>query len=152
MAARLSFSTRSTQRLLELIKKPMARAWRASLFQRQLSYQLSSAAIELLIERAQVLSEGQIEGTRYFGSTMISLDLRRLEDEVSDPASAATARRLGDLAAEDSHLRRRAGELARAEAERLAGRRLERCQIDLSARARGAQLHIDLDVEARLSD
>lgn len=128
----------------------MARAWRPSLFHRQISFRLSSAAIEMVLERAQVLSEGQLEERRYFGSTMLSLDLRRLEAEVSDPISADTTRRLGDLAGADPGLLERCRSLALAEAQRLAGRALESCQIDARVRSRGVHLHIDLDVEATI--
>lgn len=142
--------TSPVAQLVELKRKPMARAYRPSLFHRQLSFRLSSAAIELVIERAQVLSEGQLEARRYFGSTMLSLDLRRLEDEVSDPISVDTTRRLGVLAEGDPGLIERCRVLALAEAQRLAGRSLESCQIDARVRSRGVHLHIDLDVEATI--
>jgi hypothetical protein len=144
----LQFPSRLAQ-LVELEKKPMARAFRPSLFQRDIHYRLSSAAIELLFERAQVLSEGQIERGRYYGSTMISLDLNQLEDAIADVISAETAVRFGEVADRDPLLEARAQELGRAEARRLAGE-IHDPQIDIGVRTRGAHLYIDLDIEADL--
>lgn len=144
----LQFSPSITQ-LVELEKKPMARARRPSLFQKEIHHRLSSAAVELLFDRAHVLSEGQVDGDRYFGSTMISLDLNRLEGDIADTISAETAARFGELAVKDPTLAARAHVVGCAEARRLAG---EICdlQIDVGVRTRGAQLYIDLDIEASL--
>jgi len=137
--------------LIELQKKPMVRAFRPSLFQKEIRHRLSSAGIELLFERAQVLSEGQIDRGRYFGSTMISLDLTRLEDAIADALTAETAARFGELAASDPLLDARAQSVGRAEARRLAGE-ISSPQIDVGIRTRGANLYIDLDIEAQLGD
>ena len=135
--------------LIELEKKPMARAHRPSLFQKEIHQRLSSAAIELLFERAHVLSEGQVERGRYFGSTMISLDLDRLEGEIADIISTETAARFGELAGSDPILAARARAVGCAEARRLAGD-IDEPQVDVGVRTRGAQLYIDLDIEASL--
>lgn len=144
----LQFLSRLSQ-LVELQKKPMARAHRPSLFQKEIHHHLSSAAIELLFERAHVLSEGQVDRDRYFGSTMISLDLNRLEHEIADIISAETAARFGELAATDPSLAARAHAIGCAEARRLAGELFDP-QVDVGVRTRGAQLYIDLDIEASL--
>lgn len=129
-------------------KKPMARARRVSLFEREIRIGLSSAAIEILFSRASVLSEGQVEGDGYFGSTMITFDCGRARELVCEPCDAATARRLGDLLASDERFRERARHVGAREASRLAGEALSAPQIDLRVRASGNHLHVDLDVEA----
>lgn len=144
----LQFPSRLAE-LVELEKKPMARAFRPSLFQRDINYRLSSAAVELLFDRAQVLSEGQVDRGRYYGSTMISLDLNRLEGDIADAITAETAVRFGTLADRDPLLAARASEIGRAEARKLAGE-LGDAQIDIGVRTRGAHVYIDLDIEAEL--
>ena len=126
----------------------MAKATRVSLFEREVRIGLSSAAATVLFSSASVLSEGQITGDEYQGSTMITIDLTRAAHKVSDPCDITTARCLGDLLSTDDRARRRAVEIAIREAERLASRTLTDVQVDLSVRRTGRHLHLDLDVEA----
>ncbi len=128
----------------------MVMARRASLFQREIRVSLSSAAAELLVEKAQVLSEGQVEDQRFYGSTMMSLDLRRLETDVSDQVSAETTTRFSSLAAADKRLQKQTRELAVAEAERLCREPIRDAQVDVNVRADGPHLYIDMDIEADL--
>src|SRR5205814_10101022 len=58
-------------------RKPAAVARRVSLFEREVRMHLGTAAIEVLFAVAEVLSEGGRDGARYFGSTMITIDLGR---------------------------------------------------------------------------
>src|SRR5207237_442114 len=85
----------------KMSKKPMARAVRIALFQREIRVRLSPAALDLLFARADVISEGQraVRGGRdsYFGSTMLTLDLPSLAPLLSDACDAGTARRLAAL-------------------------------------------------------
>jgi hypothetical protein len=64
-------------------RRPMARATRIALFEREVRERLSRAALELVLARAEVISEGQrsVRGGRdaYFGSTMLTIDLPALE-------------------------------------------------------------------------
>lgn len=126
----------------------MVTARRVSLFQREIRVSLSSAAIEILFDLASVLSEGHTDGGAYFGSTMITFDLSRASDLVSDPCDVAAARRLCDELAADSRVRERARAVAVTEAERVAGAPLTGAAVDLRARASGAHIDLDLDVEA----
>jgi len=128
----------------------MLMARRASLFQREIRVALSSAATELLIDNAQVLSEGQVEEGRFFGSTMMSLDLRRLDSLVSDQLSAETTTRFGKLAATDEQLKAHSRRVAVSEAERLSGTSLREPQLDINVHSEGPTLHIDIDIEAEL--
>jgi len=126
----------------------MATARRVSLFEREIRVRLSSAAIEILFDLAAVLSEGQLEQDGYFGSTMITIDLGRATQVVSDDCHAATALRVTDLLADDDRVHQRARRLALAEAEGRAGCALSSGQVDIRVRSTGAHVHIDVDVEA----
>jgi hypothetical protein len=128
--------------------KPGTLIRRVPLFQREIRVHLSGVAIEILFDFASVLSEGQIDGGWYYGSTMITMDLGRTADRLSDVCDAASAQRLGALLITDERVRARARQIARGEADRLAGAPLGGPQIDLRARASGVHLHLDADVEA----
>lgn len=132
-------------------RKPMARARRVSLFEREIRIGLSSAAIEILLSRASVLSEGQVDDSGYFGSTMITVDTGRIRELCSDPCDATTARRLGELVLTDPRFREDARRLGEREACRLAGEPVVSPQIDLRVRVAGCHLHVDLDVEASIT-
>ncbi len=129
-------------------RKPMARATRVSLFEREIRVHLATSAIELMFRGAQLLSEGQWQGERWFGSTMITLDLSRLGDQVRDTCDAATAHRVADLLLRDARVAARARAIAEEGARSRAGRPLARIDVELSSRAAGECVHIDLDVEA----
>ncbi len=79
----------------------MARATRIALFEREVRERLSRAALELVLGRAEIISEGQrgVRGGRdaYFGSTMLTINLGSLELLLRDACDAGTARRLADL-------------------------------------------------------
>jgi hypothetical protein len=131
-------------------RKPMASARRVSLFEREVRVRLSSAAVEILFERASILSEGQQEDGGYYGSTMITVDCARAAHLVSDSCDAAVVKRVRDLCAADERIRERARAVGVGEAERLAGTELAEPQVDVRVRASGAHLHIDVDVEAQI--
>src|ERR1700749_1992841 len=82
-------------------KKPMASVRRVSLFEREVSVRLAPVAIELLHGNARILSEGELTGNTYAGSTMLTVDLARTRDRISDPADASTAQRIAFLYAGD---------------------------------------------------
>jgi hypothetical protein len=126
----------------------MAVARRVSLFERHVSIRLSAVGVDVLLGSGTVLSEGSFAGDRYAGSTMITVDLARTQASISDPADAATARRVASLVPADERARTRARKVALAEAHRTAGCALATPSVDLRARAVGHQLHLDLDLEA----
>lgn len=146
MAARSQFLCNS--KLLPK-RKPMAVSSRVSLFSRDVQLSLSSAAIDILFAKASVLSEGQVENSGYFGSTMITFDCTRAADLISDACNPATVRRVCDLLGADERVRNRARKLGSTEAARLAGTQLRRAHVDMRVRASGNHLHIDLDVEGK---
>ena len=128
-------------------RKPMLAIRRVSLFQREVRVGLSSAAVELLFRDAAVLTEGQLDGEAFYGSTMVTIDLDRRASAVSDTCDASTAQSLCALLATDSRIRERAWALAAKEAERLAGCPLASVQIDMQVRHSAAQIQLDIDIE-----
>ncbi len=133
-------------------RKPMVLARRVSLFEREIRIRLSSAAIEILFGAASHLSEGQVEDDQFFGSTMVTIDLGRAADAVSDPCDETAARRVADLVGTDERVLRRARELAVGEARRMAASPIGAAQIDVKTRRTGASLHLDMDIEAPVED
>lgn len=129
-------------------RKPMRSARRVSLFEREIRIRLSSSAIDILFQLAAPLSEGQVDGDHYFGSTMITFDLGRAGALVSDECDEETARRAADLIAGDERVLERARALGIREATRLAGVGLRPPQIDVRVRRTGQHLHLDMDIEA----
>jgi hypothetical protein len=127
----------------------MAMARRVSLFEREVSVRLAPVALELLHGAARVLTEGELDGDAYAGSTMLTIDLRRTADRVSDPPDASTAQRAADLYAADERCRDHARRIAVKEARRIAGCDLASPHVDLESRARGPELHLSLNVEAQ---
>ena len=125
----------------------MAAARRVTLFEREIRVHVATAAIEVLFGVAEVLSEGQRDGARYFGSTMIRLDLERVRDSVRDDCDAASARRVAELVEHDPRVRARARALAAAAAAERAGAPLARLDSEIRVRAAGSRVHIDVDVE-----
>jgi hypothetical protein len=136
-----------------LARKPMATARRVALFDREIRITLSGAAVEILFETAEILSEGERRGGGYFGSTMITFDVTRLAALVREACDAASARHVATLALADKRVRERARALAIADAGERAGSgtRLANLSTELRARAVGTRVHLDIDVEAVVS-
>lgn len=127
----------------------MAIARRVSLFEREVSVRLAPVAVELLHDAARMLTEGELSQDGYAGSTMLTVDLARTVDRVSDPPDASTALRLAFLYAADERCRTHARRVALAEASRVAGCELVAPTVDVESRASGAELCLSLNVEAR---
>lgn len=133
-------------------RRPMARATRIALFEREVRERLSRAALDLLFSRADIISEGQRNqrGGRdaYFGSTMLTFDLPSLAVLLRDACDAGTARRLASLLEADAAVGERIEELARQEAVRVAGATPKSVSTHVAIRAQGAKVFVDVDVEA----
>ena len=133
-------------------RRPMARATRITLFEREVRERLSRAALDVVFARAERLSEGQRsqKGGRdsYFGSTMLTIDLAVFADVFRDACDAGTAHRLATLLEADSTTPRRIRELALREAAGIAGARLKDVRTQVTVRAQGAKVFVDVDVEA----
>ena len=80
---------------------------------------------------------------------MLTVDLVRTADRISDPPDSSTAQRVAFLYAADERCREHAKRVAYAEARKTAGCDLSAPHIDVETRARGAELHLSLNVEAR---
>ena len=127
----------------------MAMTRRVSLFEREVHVRLAHAALDLLHDAARVLSEGELSGDLYAGSTMLTVDLARTSDRVSDPPDASTAQRIAFLYGADERCRNHARRIAVSEAVRTAGVDLSTPHVDLESRSRGAEVHLSLNVEAQ---
>ena len=130
----------------------MARALRVTLFQREVIERLSASAIDILLDRAKVISEGRraasaTSGAAFFGSTMMTIDLLECADVVREHCDPPLARRLATFMAEDPRVIRRAQKIAEREAQRLGGARIRPRAADVRVRAEGVRLFIDIDVE-----
>jgi hypothetical protein len=137
-------------------RRPMARATRIALFEREVRERLSRTALELVLSRAEVISEGQ-RSTRngrdaYFGSTMLTIDLPSLELLLRDACDAGTARRLADLLQSDAQAVASVEALAGREASRVCGARPNAVRTHVAIRAQAAKVFIDIDVEASFSE
>jgi len=130
-------------------RKPMAMTRRVSLFQRQVEVRLAPIAVDLLHDAARVLSEGELSGNAYAGSTMLTVDLAKTTHRVSDPPDSTTAQRVAVLYAADERCRQHARRIAMAEARRTAGTELTGPHVDVESRSRGAEVHLSLNVEAQ---
>lgn len=127
----------------------MAMARRVSLFAREVTVKLAPAAVDLLHQAARLLTEGEVTGDVYTGSTMMTVDLTRASNVISDSPDATTAQRVAFLYAADERCRDHARRVAVAEARRHAGCDLSVPHVDVESRARGPELHFSINVEAR---
>ena len=125
----------------------MAMARRVSLFEREVTMRLAPLAVELLHGAARVLSEGELVGDVYSGSTMLTVNLGALA-QISDPPDASTAQKVALLYAADDRCRAHARRIALDEARRAAGCELLSARVDVESRAKGPELLLSLDVEA----
>jgi hypothetical protein len=124
-------------------------ARRVSLFEREVTVRLAPVAVDLLHGAARTLTEGELAGDVYTGSTMMTVDLARTQHVVSDAPDASTAQRVALLYAADERCRAHARRIAVAEARRTAGCDLSTPLVDVESRAKGPELHLSLNVEAQ---
>jgi hypothetical protein len=130
----------------------MVMARRVSLFEREVTVRLAPVAVDLIHGAARVLTEGELTGDFYAGSTMLTIDLAQTVARVSDPPDASTAQRVALLYAADDRCRDRARRIAVAEAQRMAHCTLTAPLVDVESRARGPEVHLSLNVEAQRRD
>jgi hypothetical protein len=135
-----------------LEKRPMARAGRVTLFEREVRERLSLAAIEIMFERARILSEGKRAESptaqrAYFGSTMITVDVATLGELVRERCDARAAARVAELIGGDARVLRRVQKIGEREAARLADGALRVRAGEVRVRAQGTSIYLDVDVE-----
>jgi hypothetical protein len=130
----------------------MARALRIAMFEREVRERLSRAALDAILARAEIISEGQRAVRNghdsYMGSTMATLDLDNLSAVIRESADAGTAQRLVALLRSDITLKARIDALACNEVHRVTGTRPKSVRAETQIRAQGARVFIDADVEA----
>jgi len=127
----------------------MAMARRVSLFEREVRVRLAPVAVDLLHGAARMLTEGELVGDLYEGSTMMTVDLARTIAQISDPPDATTAQRVAFLYAADERCRASARRIAVAEARRTSGSDLIAPHVDVESRAKGPEVHLSLNIEAQ---
>jgi hypothetical protein len=142
------------ERRAPLALRPLARAVRISLFEREVRERLSRAALDVIFAAAGIMSEGQRSARKgrelFFGSTMLTIELEGLQPEVRDAADARSAQRLAGLLGVESASLARIKRIAAAEVERLSNARPRTVSADVKVRSRGTTVYIDVDVEAEL--
>jgi hypothetical protein len=135
-----------------VIKGPVRATRSAFIVSRSVSY-LSRGAEEALLGELEVISEGQerLVGAgerRYFGSTMITIDLERVQKRWRGQFDAVVVAELVRLVAGSVRVRLRATRIACAEAARRTSERpLGTAQVESHVRIHGRTLHIDVDLE-----
>ena len=159
MAAEISNLSPQPSALASL-RKPMAKVTRVSLYERELKERLSLPAVELLLDAAEMLSEGNRVpeigrgggrgGAAYYGSTMLTIDLARAGDPFRECVDVGAVRKLVNLVAADPRVGRRVRSIAERESTRLAGAPLAQLATDLRVRAQGTTLFLDVDFEGTL--
>ncbi len=113
-------------------------------------------AIELLLEASEQLSEGQVQAEprdeeRFYGSTMITIDLERIADRVREPITPELAHAIADALGASEAFHERMERLGRLEAERRIAMRLPRhSDAEVRLRVVGTSILIDVDIECRL--
>jgi len=127
----------------------MRMARRISLFEREVTVRLAPGAVDLIHGAARVLTEGELTGDFYAGSTMLTIDLARTTERISDPPDVSTAQRVALLYAADDRCRDHAKRIALVEAHRNAGCALSSHLVDVESRARGPEVHLSLNIEAQ---
>jgi hypothetical protein len=127
----------------------MVMARRVSLFEREVTVRLAPVAVDILHSTARVLTEGELTGDFYAGSTMLTVDLTRTAARVSDPPDVSTAQRVALLYAADDRCRDHAKRIAFTEAQRVASCPLTAPLVDVESRAKGPEVHLSLNVEAQ---
>ncbi len=138
------------ERLRATELRPIARVERVALFEKEVRERLSKTAVDLLFDRAEVISEGQRTPRGYLGSTMLTLDLPKLATILREGCDAGTAKRLAALIGGDASARARIESLASREAERIAGSRPRDLKVEVKVRAQGAKVFVDVDLEGAL--
>jgi hypothetical protein len=135
--------------------RPMAKVTRVTLFEREVRERLSSSAVELLLAGARVLSEGQVArtgagGAAFYGTVMLTMDLRLVGAAVRERCDEATARRVAAMMQGDARITRRVRQLAAKEAGQVAGRPVRASASDVRVRAQGTSVFIDVDLEGTI--
>lgn len=128
----------------------MAKASRINLFSREIHEHVSSVGVDLLLEKATNLSEGDISSDgHYYGSTMFTLDMEQLRSWVVNRCDIATAGELAKHLARDRDALERFAQAACAQVENITEHSIEDLHTEVRVRAEGPWLFIDVDLEGK---
>jgi hypothetical protein len=138
---------------LDATRRPMARAERLPLFEREVRERLSTTALDLIVAHAEVLAEGRpgkgpTSRRSFFGSVMITVDLERLGAHLREAPSPSTAERLARELEADARARGVLRRLGAKAAGEVAGAAITVHPSDVRIRAEGCRVLVDIDVES----
>jgi len=130
--------------------KPPARARRILAWQKGRAGALSSSAIAELFRRAEVLTEGGLDGAaRWYGSIMITFDLAHLSRRCRDLETSADLDAVVEAVEGSVRVRVRAHRMACAEVyRRFPDRDVGTAQLWSRFSREGERLLLDIDLEA----
>jgi hypothetical protein len=128
--------------------KPPVRVRPGALLRAREGVCLGPRADEVLFHRAEVLTEGRVEGGSFFGSTLVTIDLERVDDALRGPSGEGERQRVLEAASGSVRVRLRAMRAACADvARRHPDRGLGTAITETRFRLDGAKLLIDVDLE-----
>lgn len=143
----------STDRLGSLDTTGWARVERVQLIRREVREFLSTQALDLLFERAEVVVEGGTdERGRSYATVMLSVDLADGQPWFRERPDAATAQRVVELLREDRWLERHLRRLARTALAKRGAVRVNPRQVALDYFVRAEDRHVLVDCDAMLSN
>jgi hypothetical protein len=136
--------------------KPLVRASSSRPLTKRTGYAITRSLEEELFRVADVLSEGSCRSGRngtasYFGSTMISIDLTKVDQRQLGPLDSRSYEQLAQTVEGSVRVRLRALRIAYREVvQRVADRPFGTAQVETKVRLCGTQLHLDVDLEVPL--
>ncbi len=129
------------------IKGP-ARAEKAKALRERSHVALDRQTEELLFSEVEVLSEGSVRDGVFYGSTMITIDLGRVEAHLRRPLGIEGRARLLSAMDGSVRVRIRAMRIAMAEvARRFPTEKLGTAHVETHVDLTGDELHLDVDLE-----
>ena len=113
---------------------------------------LGPRAEDALFSSAQVLAEGRESDGAYFGSTLVSIDLRSLSPALGHPASEVACDRIFRAMEGSVRVRLRAMRIALADvSRRFPSTPRGTATVETRFRRSGSKVEVDVDVEVPLS-
>ncbi|UJR78259.1 hypothetical protein [Sandaracinus amylolyticus] len=128
--------------------KPPVRVRPGALLRPRDGFALGPRAEEELFRVAEVLTEGRLDRSAFFGSALITIDLEKVAPQLRGPEGEAERRRLFDAVSGSVRVRLRAMRLALADvARRHPDKRLGTATTETRFRLDGSLLLLDVDLE-----
>ncbi len=133
------------------IKRPMVYVRRVNLFRREIHERLSPTALDLFLVHAKRISEGKLsQKGRYFGSTMLTLDLALVQEKLGGLDEPKIAERLVSALQQEPNFFAQVRAVVLREAERIACQTLFAVETDVKIKAEDLQIFVDVDVEGEV--